>query len=106
MNPYAILAILAIVVIAILALAVRFLRQEVRARRQASTTARRAGPASEYYASTLRQAAELLGGEENLANALKVSPEALRPWLKGEEPPPIEVHLATLDLLTREAERE
>jgi hypothetical protein len=54
----------------------------------------------------LRQAAELLGGEENLAHALKVSPDALRPWLQGEEPPPIQVHLAALDLLTREAERE
>ncbi|HEY9532650.1 MAG TPA: hypothetical protein VIQ55_14760 [Burkholderiales bacterium] len=101
MNAYVLLAVFAVILVAILAFGVRLITNALRGRREASAVARRTGPASDYYARTLRQAAEVVGGEENLAAALKIAPDALRPWLQGEESPPIEVHLAALDLVTR-----
>lgn len=100
-DPYLLLAVLAVLLIAALALGVRIIMKGLRLQREASEAARRTGPASDYYARTLRQAAEVVGGEENLADALKASPDALSRWLRGEESPPIQVHLAALDLVTR-----
>ncbi len=100
-DPYLLLVALAGVVVAILALGLRLAVKALRLRHEASAAARRAGPASDYYARTLRQAAEVVGGKENLAAALKVSPDQLGRWLEGEESPPVQVHLAALDLVTR-----
>ena len=102
-DPYQLLAALALLLIVILAVGVRRIIKALRLRREAYRAARSTGQptASDYYARTLRQAAEVVGGEGNLASALGVSPEILRRWLEGEEAPPIEVHLAALDLVTR-----
>ena len=101
-DPYVLLVALAVLLVTTLALGTHLIINARRLRHEASAAARRNGPASDYYARTLRQAAEVVDGEANLAATLKVSPEALRPWLEGEESPPIEVHLAALDLVTRE----
>jgi hypothetical protein len=101
-DPYQLVAALALVLVAALAVGVRLIINALRLRREPSPAARRTGPiASDYYARTLQQAAEVVGGEANLATALNVPPEALRRWLEGEESPPIQVHLAALDLVTR-----
>lgn len=100
-DPYVLLAALAVLLVTTLALGTRFIINGLRLRRETSAAARRTGPASDYYARTLRQAAEVVGGEASLAATLKVPPDALRRWLEGEESPPIQVHLAALDLVTR-----
>jgi hypothetical protein len=106
-DPYLLLVALALVLVVIVSVGLRLIMSMLRVRRDASATARRAGPtARDYYARTLRQAAEVVGGEEKLAQALNVSPEALRRWLAGEESPPIEVQLAALDVVTRGAPQE
>ena len=93
------LAVVAALVVAAIVAALRLARNATRERREFSSAARRS--VAEYYARTLRQAAEVAGGEAGLAVALEVSPEALKRWLEGAEPPPMEVHLAALDLITR-----
>ena len=92
-------AVVAAIVIAAIVAALRLARNAARERREFSSAARRS--VGEYYARTLRQAAEVAGGEAELAAALDVPPEALKRWLEGAEPPPMEVHLAALDLITR-----
>jgi len=49
---------------------------------------------------TLRLAAETLGGEAHLAQALGVSSEQLARWLNGDTPP-LEVYMAALDFVAR-----
>lgn len=93
------LAVLAAIIVAAVAVAVRLARNALRGRREFSTAAHRS--VVEYYARTLRQAAEVAGGEAGLAAALNVPPETLRRWLEGAEPPPVEVQMAALDLITR-----
>jgi hypothetical protein len=106
-NPYLLLIALAVILVVIAAAGLRLIIRSLPARRDVPAAARRSGPtASDYYAGTLRQAAEVVGGEDPLAHALDVSPEALRQWLAGEASPPIEVHLAALDLVTRGAPHE
>lgn len=102
-DAYQLAALLALVLVAALAVAVRPVINALRLWREASPGTRRTGhpTASDYYARTLQQAAEVVGGEANLATALQVPPHALRRWLEGEESPPIQVHLAALDLITR-----
>lgn len=95
------LTVVGAIVLAIIVAAVWLARSTLSQRRELSTAARRS--VAQYYAKTLRQAAEVAGGEDALAAALKVPPEALRRWLEGTESPPMEVHLAALDLLTRGA---
>ena len=93
------LAVVGAIVLATIAAAGWLARGALRQRRELSTAAHRS--VAEYYARTLRQAAEVAGGEAELAAALEVAPEALRRWLGGEEPPPVEIHLAALELVTR-----
>lgn len=101
-NPYVLLAGLGLILIVIVAVGVRLMFTGLRLRREVSAPARRTDlNATEYYARTLRQAAEAVDGEANLAAALNVPPDALRAWFEGKESPPIEVHLAALDLVTR-----
>ena len=95
------LAVVGAIAFAIIVAAAWLARGALRQRRELSTAAHRS--VAEYYARTLRQAAEVAGGEDALAAALNVPPDALRRWLQGEEPPPVEVHLAALDLVTRGA---
>jgi hypothetical protein len=105
-DPYLLAVALAVFLVAALAWAGRLLISALRPRREPPTAARRNAPiANDYYVRTLQQAAEVVGGEANLATALDVPPEALRRWLSGEEPPPIQFHLAALDLVTRRSGR-
>ena len=51
------------------------------------------------YARALSQAEQVIGGRERLARALRVPAEKLAVWLAGEETPPLEVFLDSLDLI-------
>ena len=51
------------------------------------------------YAQALRDAARTLGGRERLAAVLKVPTEKLAAWLSGEEVPPLEAFLGSLDVI-------
>jgi DNA-binding transcriptional regulator YiaG len=50
---------------------------------------------------TLRRAVEVVGSPEALAEALDVSPEMVSAWLLGHEPPPNDVYLRSLDLVSQ-----
>jgi DNA-binding transcriptional regulator YiaG len=100
-DAYLMLAVVAAIVGGAIAAALRLARNSVRERRELSSAAHRS--VAEYYARTLRQAAEVAGGEAELAARLGVAPETLRRWLDGAETPPMEIHLAALDLVTRGA---
>ena len=102
-DAYQLAAVLTLLLVAALAVGVRLIINALRIRRETSPAARRTAypTASDYYARTLQQAAEVVGGEANLATALRAPPHALRRWLEGVESPPIQVHLAALDLITR-----
>jgi hypothetical protein len=51
------------------------------------------------YAVTLSRAVQTLGGRARLARFLKVSPAKIEAWLKGEEVPPLEAFLGSLDVI-------
>lgn len=51
------------------------------------------------YTETLRRAALAIGGEENLARALKLPQAQVHRWLNGDEPPPVEIYHQALDVL-------
>jgi len=51
------------------------------------------------YAQALRDAARTLGSQERLAAVLKVPAEKLAAWLAGEEMPPLEAFLGSLDVI-------
>ena len=51
------------------------------------------------YAQALHDAAKTLGGRERLAAVLKVPAEKLAAWLSGEEMPPLEAFLGSLDVI-------
>jgi transcriptional regulator with XRE-family HTH domain len=51
------------------------------------------------YAKALSQAEETLGGRQRLAEFLGVAPEKIAAWLAGEEAPPLEIFLNTLDVI-------
>jgi hypothetical protein len=52
------------------------------------------------YAQTLRRAAEIAGGTEELAVYLKVVPSHLALWILGAEPAPPDVFLKAVDLIS------
>ena len=52
------------------------------------------------YARTLKSAAQLLGGEEELSRRLDISGSDLAAWMAGCGVPPIETLLRAVDLLT------
>jgi hypothetical protein len=51
------------------------------------------------YAKTLLQAEQTLGGRAQLAAFFQVSAEKIAAWLAGEEVPPVEVFLGSLDVI-------
>ena len=51
------------------------------------------------YAQALHDAARTLGGHERLAAFLKVPAEKLAAWLAGDEMPPLEAFLGSLDVI-------
>jgi hypothetical protein len=51
------------------------------------------------YAQALSQAERVLGGRARLAAFLKVPAEKIAAWLSGEEVPPLEVFLDSLDVI-------
>ena len=51
------------------------------------------------YSRTLRRAAELIGGEQELARRLGVFPSHLAAWLAATTTPPIEVFLKAVDIV-------
>lgn len=55
------------------------------------------------YVRTLKRAAELAGGEEELASTLRTSPEVLSLWLSGKLAPPLKKYLAALEFVTHHA---
>lgn len=52
------------------------------------------------HARTLRRAADIVGGERQLALRLKVNPSHLSIWLRGLCEPPADVFLGAVDLVT------
>ena len=54
---------------------------------------------TELYVKTLQRAAEIVGGEQELAMRLRVTPSHLALWLRGIEPPPGAVFLRAVDLV-------
>ena len=51
------------------------------------------------YAQILSQAERILGGRARLADVLKVPIEKVDAWLAGAETPPLQIFLASLDLI-------
>ena len=49
---------------------------------------------------TLKRAAEIVGGEQQLALHLRVTPSHLALWLQGIESPPDYIFLKAVDLVT------
>jgi DNA-binding transcriptional regulator YdaS (Cro superfamily) len=54
----------------------------------------------ELYVRTLQRAAEIVGGEQELALRLKVTPSHLALWIRGIETPPGNVFLRAVDLVS------
>jgi hypothetical protein len=54
---------------------------------------------AEVHVRTLRRAAVLVGGEQELALRLKVTPSHLVLWLAGVEVPPADVFLRAVDIV-------
>lgn len=51
------------------------------------------------HAKTLQRAAEIVGGEQQLALKLKVTPSHLALWIRGIEQPPGDIFLQAVDLV-------
>jgi hypothetical protein len=51
------------------------------------------------YARALHRACLILGGVQSFAKHLKVSEDALRRWMAGEEEPPEPVFLASVEVI-------
>jgi hypothetical protein len=51
------------------------------------------------YLRTLREAAEISGGEAALASAWGVAPELLGSWLAGELVLPVRLYITALDMI-------
>ena len=51
------------------------------------------------YARTLSRAAEVVGGEEQLALQLRVAPSQLALWLAGKATPPGDIFLNAVDIV-------
>ena len=55
---------------------------------------------ADVHVRTLRRAAEIAGGEQQLAFLLKVTPSHLALWLAGVEVPPGYIFLRAVDMVT------
>jgi DNA-binding transcriptional regulator YdaS (Cro superfamily) len=53
------------------------------------------------YIRTLKRAAEIVGGEEELARRLKITPSHLTLWIRGVVSPPGDVFLQAADIVTQ-----
>ncbi|HEU4921623.1 MAG TPA: hypothetical protein VFT23_00960 [Burkholderiales bacterium] len=51
----------------------------------------------------LKRAAEIAGGEDELAKRLNVKPEDMQEWLKGKATAPAGIYIIALDILVRSA---
>ena len=51
------------------------------------------------YARTLGRAAECVGGEEELARRLKITPSHMALWIRGVVNPPLDVFLQAVDII-------
>lgn len=58
------------------------------------------GAVAEVHVGTLRRAAEIIGGEQELALVLNVTPSHLALWLGGYAEPPGDIFLRAVDLIT------
>ena len=58
------------------------------------------------YARTLVRAAEIVGGELELALRLKVTPSHLHLWLRGLSDPPRDVFLRAVDLVVEHDQKK
>jgi DNA-binding transcriptional regulator YdaS (Cro superfamily) len=54
---------------------------------------------ADVHVNTLRRAAEIAGGVEQLAVILNVTPSHLVLWIKGVTPPPSDIFLRAVDLV-------
>ena len=54
------------------------------------------------YSRALRKAAELIGGREQLARILQVSPAQIEIWIADEAKPPREIFLRIVDIILDE----
>jgi DNA-binding transcriptional regulator YdaS (Cro superfamily) len=54
---------------------------------------------AQVHVRTLRRAAALVGGEDELALRIKVTPSHLVLWLAGVEVPPADVFLRAVDIV-------
>ena len=57
------------------------------------------------YVRPLENARRVAGGDEQLAEALRISKEALSRWLSGEVRPPMKTYMAALHLVGRSSLR-
>ncbi len=57
------------------------------------------------YARTLRRAMQILGGEQQLADRLRVPAAELREWLAGSERPPMPYLLVAVEVVEEDARR-
>ena len=51
----------------------------------------------------LKRAAEIAGGEDQLAQRLNVRPEDVREWVQGKATAPAGIYIMALDILVRHA---
>jgi hypothetical protein len=63
------------------------------------------GAVSEVYIRTLMRAAQIVGGPQELAFKLKVTPSHLALWMSGAEPCPPNVFLQAVDLVLERASK-
>lgn len=54
------------------------------------------------YARTLKRAAQIAGGTEQLALHFKVTPSHLALWIAGVEPTPAEIFLRAVDIVSEQ----
>lgn len=57
------------------------------------------------HARALKQAAEILGGREELAKLLNVPSFILSLWMQGRGAPPLSTFLAAVDVIYHDAQR-
>jgi hypothetical protein len=58
---------------------------------------------ADVHVRTLKRAVEIVGGEQELALRLKVTPSHLALWLQGIETPPGDIFLQAVDLVMEES---
>lgn len=54
---------------------------------------------SDVHVRTLRRAADIVGGPQQLALRIRVTPSHLALWMAGSEPPPLHIFLRAVDIV-------